>query len=310
MSPDIAEAHKGVKTGAYWQGLTGGPTAAYKLAELDALIEARRPPEVRSLLDVGCGSCEAVFHYLKRFGGSRATLLDYDAAVLEGLKARHPEAAADPRITWLAADAFALGGRPERHDIALLLDMVHEVYSFYGRPGRTPGEPVDHALGLAAVERLLDGVCAAMNPGGLVCITDNVLCEERGPVRVRVLNPAARGAVARFLAEYPTRRMPARLDGDELSLPARDFCILLTQYNKIKRGDWARWNVEKLEIHQYWTLAEYRRAFATRDCELFASVGTPPDAAAEWREDFAVLEGLPGIPEKRITLAARKRGGA
>lgn len=300
---DIADAHKGVKKGSYWENLTGGDTAAYKLATLRQLVEAHRPARVESLLDIGCGTCEVVFDFQLQYG-AKAACMDYDPMVIDRLKAMYPHAAVD----WLVADAFALASRAERYDLVFMLDMVHEVYSFYGRPDRKAEEPVDHVLGLQAVERLLDSVAGCVRPGGLIAITDNVLTEETGPVRVRLKTPEAAEAVRHFLEHYPTRRMPIAWEGaDVLTLRAHDFCILLTQYNKIKKHDWDRWNVEKMEIHQYWTLGEYGTAFDARGFDLHAEVGTPQDAAAEWGADFEVLSGLPGVPHKRITLVAKKR---
>lgn len=300
---DIAQTHKEVKQESYWSNLTGGGTAAYKMAVMQALISEHSPTPVERILDVGCGTCEVIFEYQKQYG-AHAVCIDHDPMVIERLKAAYPDASADFEV----ADAFALADNSGRYDIVFLMDMVHEIYSFYGRPDRKIEEPTDHPLGLQYVEKLLDSVTACVRTGGLVVITDNVLTEETGPVRVRIKTPEALKAVRYFFEEYPTRRMDVSWEGDDvMQLAAHDFCILLTQYNKIKNENWDRWNVEKMEIHQYWTLSEYREAFDARGFDLHAEVGTPAEAVEEWETDFEVLDGLPGIPEKRITLTAKKR---
>ncbi|MBF0372119.1 MAG: methyltransferase domain-containing protein [Alphaproteobacteria bacterium] len=298
---DLTQAHKSRKQTAYWANLVGGETAVYKARVIDDLIATHRPGDVDSLLDIGCGTSEVALHYLDALNGRRLVGLDYDEAVVSAAARRYT----DPRLEWRRADIFELDRCADRFQLVFLLDMLHEVYSFYGRPNRELAEPIDHALGLEAAREALTKVAQVVSPGGGVVITDNVLCPTDSPVSVRVKTPEARDAVRRFLAEYPARRMRhAWLDGDVLDLSAHDFCILLTQYNKIKRGDEARWNVEKLEIHQYMTVAEYRSHFAELGFTMHAVVGTPPETTEEWNGDFEAVSGLPALPEKRITLLA------
>lgn len=300
---ELTQTHKSRKRDAYWQNLVQGETARYKARALDALIAAHAPSRVDGLLDIGCGTSEIALHYLDTLGGRRMVGLDYDAAVVEAAARRHD----DPRLEWRQADIFELSGSGDRFDLVFMLDMLHEVYSFCGRPNRNVAEPIDHGLGQDAARRALAQVAAVVAPGGGIVITDNVLCPDDVPVAVQVLNPSARQAVETFLDEYPARRIAHRWDGpDLLELRSHDLCILLTQYNKLKPADRTRWNVEKLEIHQYMTVEEYRQCFGGLGFVLHASVGTPPDAGAEWNADFRMLSGLPALPDKRITLLAVK----
>lgn len=298
---DLTQAHKSRKQDAYWENLVQGETARYKARVLDALIAAHCPATADSLLDIGCGTSDIALHYLDALHGRRLVGLDYDAAVVEAVARRYD----DPRLEWRQADIFELGGAGDRFDLVFMLDMLHEVYSFQGRPNRDLAEPIDHALGLDAARRALAQVAAAVAPGGAIAITDNVLCPDDVPVSVRVTSPAARRAVGDFLRDYPARRIAhAWSDADTLELGSHDFCILLSQYNKLKQDDLARWNVEKLEIHQYMTVAEYDRCFSDLGFVLHAVVGTPAEARAEWQADFRVETGMPGLPDKRITLLA------
>ena len=90
---------------------------------------------------------------------------------------------------------------------------------------------------------------------------------------------------------------------------ARNFCNFSpTQYNKIKNRNRDRWGVERMEIHQYFSPKEYEFEFAKRGFKLYAIVETPSDVLEEWSSDFAVIEGLPSLPPKRITLLAKMEG--
>ncbi len=253
-------------------------------------------------MDVGCGSCDFMLDFRDRLHAESVTFLDYDPKVIEKLRPRYT----GPGVYFQVADILQ-AGLNGRFDLVFFLDMLHEVYSFHGRPNRNLAEPVDHERGLAAVRTAVTNVAATLNPGGGIVITDNVLCEEDHPVTVKILAPRPRDAVRHFLADFPTKVIPHRfLDDWTLTLDSRDFCILLTQYNKIKNGDIDRWNVERLEIHQYWTLEQFRTMFRDLGCRICYEIGTPSPSYSEWMADFQVLEGMPNIPHKRITLLAIK----
>ncbi|MBF0127976.1 MAG: hypothetical protein HQM02_12310, partial [Magnetococcales bacterium] len=249
---------------------------------------------------------DALLRYQEKLSASRVAIIEYDEKILNRMRERYPQ----PFIHWIHGDILQIAGMglaPE-FDLVFLMDMLHEVYSFYGRPDRDLGSQVDHALGLGYVRQALENVLTLMRPRCGIVISDNVLCPENHEVRVRLRRPAVVEAVRCFFAGYATRRIAHAFPAPEvMTLNARDFCILLTQYNKIRERNWTRWNVERHEIHQYMTLDEYRRTFAELGCDLHAVIGTPDATVAEWNEDFEVLDGLERIPEKRITLLAMRR---
>jgi len=302
----LTEDHKTRKLTAYWDDLVGGDTSQYKEAVLDHLITTYMPDRVEAILDIGCGTSDIAFKHRDRLKASKFVCADYDAAIVERMRAEH----AGQNVEWRVGDIFVIDQWEDRFDLVFLLDMIHEIYSFYGRASReTPGE-IDHERGGKAVRDALASVARIVRPGGGIAITDNVLTAETGPVAVRMLTPQTRAAVERFLSEYPSRRMKVeRPQEDVIVLAAHDFCILLTQYNKIKTGQEHRWRVEQLEIHQYLDEEGYRRLFDELGFDLHCVIGTPKPALDEWRSDFEVLSGLPDLPPKRVTLLATKRFG-
>jgi SAM-dependent methyltransferase len=301
MQPATNE-HKTRKRDAYWADLVGGGTAGYKLAALEDLLE--RNPVIRggALLDVGCGTSDASA-LLRRFvGAARIVRCDYDEAIVKSAA----DECDDPTVEFRVADIFDLDAWDDQFSLVLFLDMLHEVYSFVGR-GPDHTAPIDHERGLDAVERAVASVAQLVAPGGGIAITDNILTDENPRVQVRV-RPNAIAAVRRFLAEFPSRRMTADWTADGvLDIDAHDLCIVLTQYNKIKQGDDARWAVEQLEIHQYMTERQYRDLFDGLGFDTHMTIGTPDDASDEWRTDFEMLGGLAALPDKRVTLLAVRR---
>lgn len=303
---DISTVHQDSKTENYWNNLTQGGTGAYKERKIDELIRQFGPTTVKSMIDIGCGTCELLFKYQSQFKADSIVCMDYDSKVIDFLKARYP----DQKVEWLVQDIFTLASTKRRFDMIFLLDMIHEVYSFYGRPNRDISNEVSHEMGVNAVDAALDNICAVTMPGGGIVISDNVLSEESKPVQVKIKNSNALESVNFFLANYPTKKIRADfLEEDVIEINSRDLCILLTQYNKIKAKNWDRWNVEKMEIHQYLSDSEFRQKFDQRGFDLHSLVETPADAAEEWNADFEMVNGLTSLPPKRITLIAIKREG-
>lgn len=301
---DVAEDHKSRKLEQYWGNLVAGETGVYKAAAIDELISRHFPKACDAILDIGCGTSVIATTLRNRLGATRLVFMDYDQAIIEEMRKQTH----DDTIEWVVGDIFKVGSWAERFDLILLLDMIHEVYSFYGRPVREVKTEIDHSVGQQAVRRALEQVAQITNRGGGIVITDNVLSPEDGSVVVEARNPLVMSAVGRFLQEYPSRRIRVEWLGESrFRIGLHDFNILLTQYNKIKSNQEDRWNVERFEIHQYMTERELRDTFADLGFTMHALVGTPEGTAREWSEDFTIVEGVViGLPMKRITLLAIK----
>ncbi len=300
---NITADHKNTKNPDYWNDLIGGTTSQYKEAVMAELISRHLKRQVDCIADIGCGTCETILKYGKLLKAKKLICTDYDAKIIEAMKLKHQ----DKPIEWRTADLFELKSFNEQLDLVFFMDMLHEIYSFYGRPQKDLKFPVDHQAGQEFVKQAVKNIAQFVTPGGGIVITDNVLCEENVSVRVHLQRAEVIEAVRYFFENYSTKSMPHQLSKTgELTINSRDFCILLTQYNKIKRQDWKRWSTERYEIHQYMTLSEYTQMFRDLDFQVHAVIGTPQETRDEWEEDFKVSSGLSQIPEKRITLLAVK----
>lgn len=301
---DISESHMESKGAAYWQDLTAGNTGQYKSRVMEALIRQNLKGPKKSLIDIGCGTCEEILKYANILSASRLTCTDYDPMIVAEMREKN----IDGRIDWKVADIFALDLLEESYDLVFLMDVIHEIYSFYGRPDRNIETPVDHQLGMKHVYESFNQVAKIVNSGGSIVVTDDVLCNSNTKVLVKIKNERAREAVKYFLDDYPTKRIKVAWVGPmEIEILSRDLNIMLTQYNKIKAENWERWNIERLEIHEYMSPDEYRSMFSSLGFDLQMVVGTPESARQEWNEDFEVVSGMSGLPEKRVTLLATKR---
>jgi SAM-dependent methyltransferase len=298
----VPEEHMRRKRDAYWTDLVGGVTGRYKTQQVQRLLEGHTLPAGSSVIDVGAGTSDLSKMVVEYGGLEKIVCLDYDDAIVQdGRKAE-----TDARVEWRTGDARDLDAYGTNVGAVGFFDILHEVYSFVGRSAETGA--VDHATGRAAVQEILQAAATALAPGGVILITDDVLPEDEGPVRVRTRTPEIAELLRRVEREYPSRPLEITWEDDArtFTIPARTFITLLTHYNKPKNGDEARWAVEQMEVHEYMKVSEYESFFGALGLTVSTDVGTPPEAHAEWAGDFEILEGLEDFPSKRVAVLAAK----
>jgi hypothetical protein len=300
---DIHEKHKDSKNNDYWDNLVAGNTGQYKTNVLKKLVKQHFSKKCSRILDVGVGTSEEILKYKDIFNAEKIVCVDYDAKIIELMRSKHN----DSSIEWKVADIFNIDESINNFDFVLLFDMLHEIYSFYGRPNKDISLPVDHNIGQDFVKKALKNVSQLITPQGGLSITDNVVATENKTVRIKMMNAHIVSTVNFFFENYPSKKIEHTfLKDDIIEINSKDLCILLTQYNKIKNHNMTRWNVEKLEIHQYMTIEEYKAFFNEIGFKVHYTVETPEENLLEWRNDFSILDGLEKFPSKRITLLAIK----
>jgi len=301
---DISTKHKSVKSNDYWDNLTSGTTSQYKEKIIEDLIISHFPSSCKSILDIGCGTCNTALKYKKKLNANEVTFLDYDENVIAKLKKENDD---KKGINWIVADIFMIRKMDEKYDLVFFLDMLHEVYSFFGRGNTDLEKEVNHNIGISYVIKALENVSQLVNSGGGIIITDDILCSEDFDICLRVKNDRANKCIKYFFNHYMSKKIRYNfIKKDMVIINSKDLCILLTQYNKIKSDDLERWNVEKHEIHQYMTIEQYRETLNNLGFTTYEVMGTPKPAYDEWHEDFEIISGLTDFPKKRITLLAIK----
>lgn len=302
---EISETHKKSKIEAYWEDLSEGSTTAYKTKTIEHLIKNFFSPQCNSILDIGSGgNCDHILKYKKILGATKLACLDYDEKIIDKMKEQFP----NEGIKWKVADIFDLKKFKERFDLIFLLDMLHEVYSFYGRSSGNRNESIDNERGLEYVIRAITNVSGMVNPSGGIIITDDILPEENNPVKLKLRSEEVSRTVDYFLGNYPSRKFDGiSRQKDIITINAQDLSVLLTQYNKIKNKNWERWEVERLEQHQYMTAKQYKETFANLGFQTNMIVETPGYVQKEWNNDFEIIGGLKDFPPKRVTLLSIKQ---
>lgn len=301
---DISEKHKGSKREDYWNDLSVGSTTAYKTLKIEELIRNFFPKKCDSILDIGSGgNCDHVLKYRKLLQAKRIACLDYDGKIINQMRQRFP----NEGIEWHVADIFELPRFEKGFDLIFLLDMLHEVYSFYGRPNRNMNEPINYEKGLEHVVTAMENISEIVNPRGGIVITDAILPSENTPVTFRTRSHEITDTIDYFFKNYPSRNFGEILrNGNFIAINQQDFSVLLTQYNKIKKKDWGRWNIERLEQHQYMTKEQYEEVFSRLGFKTHMIIETPAYVLKEWKQDFEIVGGATDFPPRRVTLLAVK----
>jgi len=297
--PDIVKKHKLLKDEIYWKNLNICQTKQYKEKVVFRIIEKYLDKKPKSILDIGCANSNALRHYGKRFRANFLMGIDYDESIIETLKKENSD------VVYQCNNLFDLKSN-RKFDLIFLLDIIHEIYSLYGRVDIKSF--VQHNRGIKAVCKAIEKIACLTKKRGGVILTDNVLCEMDTNVKVLANNTSIVNVVKFFQRNYPSKFVEIDFGANRtFEINSRDFCILLTQYNKIKKGDFRRWDIEKMEIHQYFTLKEYRDLFCSHHYNFYYEIGTNKEVIEEWSNDFTILEGLKKFPHKRVTILAVKQ---
>lgn len=304
---EISAKHKELKDQSYWNNLSNRETGKYSQQMIDILLNDFFHQTCNSILYVGCGTDDSIIKYKSKLKAKNAVCIDYDTKIIEQMRSKKIGT-----VQWQVADIFNLENWSEKYDLIFLCDMLHEVYSFYGRPEKDLNLPINHLsinhqLGLEYVTKAISNLACLINQGGGIIITDNILCKQTVMLKIRMKREEVIKSIKYFLQNYHTRIINADIkENNILYINSIDFSVLLTQYNKIKIEDWNRWNIERLETHQYMNIDEYEHMFSNLGFITHAIIGTPNGAYKEWCSDFEILDGLSDFPEKRITLLAIK----
>lgn len=185
------------------------------------------------------------------------------------------------------------------YDLALLVNALHEVFSFTRSPetGR-----VDEPLAKQRAAEALARTAGCLAPGGWLLLFDGLEPPDAAEeMTIRFRSAAARAGFETFAAEYRPFRIRYRSQGAlRVSLSRHDFARYITK--SIFLGK-ALWQSEQNESYQYFTESEFRAAFAACGLQIMELRALTVNQE-KWRR--LVDPGPRGFPAEHILILARK----
>jgi SAM-dependent methyltransferase len=260
------------------------------------------------LLELGCGEGQVIGTLLDAHAQVCAVQasvgVDYNSRSLARCRQDYPGMQC---IEGDFTDPELLAGLGE-FEIVLLVNALHEVFSaaFSSEAGE-----IDVPSGKRQVEQALGCAAGRLAPGGGWLVLFDGLEPPGDPcqkIRLRFLDYQGRANFETFARQYhPFHITYAEGNGPlgvELSL--RDFTRYITKSIFLGKR---LWDTERLESYQYFTLEEFRSAFARQQLEI-VELHTLTMNDEKWRRLLEI--DTPGVqfPEEHVLILAQPAEGA
>ncbi len=187
-------------------------------------------------------------------------------------------------------------------DIALSINTVHEIFSFYGWNG-----VFNKKKGLKAVRQSLQNIASTIKPNGIFILFDGVEADTglEEEVKVEFPSTAMEKNFLRFVDEYkPYKLNYKKLRGTTYVLDMFSFTKFLTKYVYIESKVWS---LEREESYQYYTKSEFENIFCELGLEIESINQLSPNIGL-WNEYVSIKSPGVSFPNQHILIVGRKKG--
>jgi SAM-dependent methyltransferase len=222
--------------------------------------------------------------------------LDFNQSVVEKAKATHPG------MEFHTRDIFQdkLDEFNNSTDIAICVNTLHEVFSFYGANGH-----FDPAKGKNAVHTVLSKIHKILKPNGVITLFDGVETPIRPYDTVNVEFPTKKieKDFLRMCEEYtPFKLEYEKLDERLYRLNSISFTRFITKYRFFEN---IVWELEKDESYQYYSVEEFIKVFHEIGFEIEVINLLSPNIGT-WSNQLKIK--TPGVqyPHEHILIIGRK----
>ncbi|MBU4304056.1 MAG: NAD(P)H-hydrate dehydratase [Candidatus Omnitrophica bacterium] len=197
-----------------------------------------------------------------------------------------------------------------RFDVIMAVNILHEVYSFYGRHRRGDSkEKIDHELGIFYVKKALENIKKLLTPGGNLILYDGaeVSAHEREEeITIRFKNKSTRRKFYRFAREFLPKQIRYKkafggLWNNKVTLTRQDFLRFVCEYLYV---DEDRWDIEREESWQYFSIEEYVQVLYELGFTVSVDNFTPARQVERWEKDTEIITKGVGFPKIALCLHA------
>ncbi len=186
------------------------------------------------IIELGCGSGFVLQELAKKFKNSLIVGVDKDnKRLLEAAKLGLRN------VLLINSDILKLNLLENQFDTALLIRVLHEIYSFNKMKG---------------IKNLFLLVEKILKENGIFIIEDYVVPKEK-IVEIELKNANAYNKFSLFIDEYEMRKIKYQKVNDLIKLKLKDALEFLTKYFSIGN---THWEFEKKETHYFFNFNEYQ----------------------------------------------------
>jgi SAM-dependent methyltransferase len=254
------------------------------------------------LLELGCGEGQVIGALLDAHAQVCAIPgsvgVDYNPKSLARCQADYPGLRG---VAGDFTDPELLAGLGQ-FEIVLLVNALHEVFS--ATFSEELGE-IDVPLAKQRVEQALAMAAGCLAPGGWLVIFDGLepAGDPRQALRIRFRDYPARENFDTFARQYHPFRITFREVGGPLwiELARRDFTRYITKSIFLGKK---LWQSERFESYQYFSLEEFRAAFARRGLEI-VELRTLTVNEEKWRRLVEFDQPGGEFPDEHILILAQ-----
>lgn len=255
------------------------------------------------LLELGCGEGQIIGTLVEAHAqlcaAPECTGVDYLASSIQTCRRTYPT------MTFLEGDFTdpSLLDTLGQFDIVMLVNALHEVFS--AGYSEALGE-VDTPAAKQRVAQAFALAARRVAPGGYLALFDGLEPpgDPQQAVRVQFLHPQAFQDFKQFAREYRPFHITYQATGAPytIELSRRDFTRYIDKSIFLGKS---LWQTERLESYQYFTLPEFRAAFAGAGLEI-QDLYTLTVDEEKWRRTVEILTPGVDFPEEHILIIARK----
>lgn len=277
-------------------GLSKSSTIPYVLKYIDTLSALNN--NIPHIVDVGCSEGDILneINNLTKDKVKSLTGIDYNVNIIKKAKEKYPG------IEFIRKDLVqdSFDEFSNHVDIALAINTLHEIFSFYATNGA-----FDAAKGVTAVLQAIGKIKDMLRKDGIFILFDGI--EQSTPkdklMRIRLKNKKVEANLQKFMNEYiPYKVEITKIDESIYEISSRDFTRFITKYRFLHSVDW---HLEREESYQYFNKMEFIQNIKTLGFKVETLNLLSPNLGT-WADSVEILTEDESFPYEHILIIGRK----
>lgn len=278
-------------------GLSKSNTIPYVLKYVEALSAASNN-SIPHIVDLGCSEGD-ILNEINNYTRDKVislTGIDYNRSIIQKAKEKYPS------IDFVQKDIFQDSMKEFRNniDIAIAINTLHEIFSFYGMNGNFNPDK-----GIKAVLEAIEKIRKMLKKNGIFVLFDGI--EHSTPkdklVKIKLKDKEVEENLHKFAREYvPYHIEINKIDELIYEMSSRDFTRFITKYRFLEN---TVWNLEREESYQYFNKIQFIQNLKKLGFKIEALNLLSPNIGT-WADKVEILTENESFPYEHILIIGRK----